>query len=198
MKLRTTAVIAAAFTVVLPTLTFADERPSKEQASDSLVAAELDQHATNVRSLDRKFLEAISRLEKSYVEERQSLRKTLSQKLAKEKKALTKKGELDQAVALRSHIERLEATEIVPPNQSSPREILGTWRWNNGVDIRNLANGRTNGNGTWRKVDPGQDVYEFQWKQIPADRVTLSANGRVLEGTKANDPTFRVWAVRVD
>jgi len=198
MRLPTYSIFAVAFIVVLPTLSFADERRSKEQLSDSLVATELDQHATNVRSLDRRFLEAISRLEKSYVEERQALRKTLSQKLTKEKKALTKNGELDQAVVVRDHIERLEATQIVPPNQSGPRGILGTWRWNNGVDIRNLVNGKTNGNGTWRLVDPGAQTYEFQWKRIPADRVTLSSNGRVLEGTKANDPTFRVWAVRID
>jgi len=198
VKSRTCSILAVAFFVILPTLSFADERLSKEESTNSRIDAELDQHVTNVRSLDRKFLEAISRLEQSYIEERQTLRKTLSKKLAKEKKALTKKGELDQAVVVRDHIERLEATQIAPPNQSGPQGILGTWRWNNGVDIGNLVNGRTNGNGTWRLVDPGQHIYEFHWKQIPPDRVTLSKNGRVLEGTKANDPTFRVWAVRID
>ena len=198
MKLRTYAALGLAFYVSLPLLSHADESLSAEPSSDSGIHAELEQYATDVRTLDRKLLEAISRLEQSYVEERQTLRKALAQKLAKEKKALTKKGKLDQAVAVRDHIERLEATPIVPPNQSAPREILGTWRWNNGVDIKNLADGKTNGNGTWRLIDSDEEAYEFQWKQIPADRVTLSKNGRVLEGTKANDPTFRVWAVRID
>jgi len=199
VNLRTISILVVAFFVVSSTLlSMADDRPSKEQVSETGAATELDQHATNVRSLDRKFLEAIGRLEKSYIEERQALRKTLAQKLTKEKRALTKKGKLDQAVVIRNQIEHLDATEIVPPGQSDPEGILGTWRWNNGVDIRNLVNGKTNGNGTWRLVDPGAQTYEFQWKRIPADRVTLSSNGRVLEGTKANDPTFRVWAVRID
>jgi len=133
MKSQTYSVLAVAFIVVLPTWSFGDERQSEKQLSDSQIATELDEHATNVRSLDRKFLEAISRLEKSYIEERQTLRKKLSQKLKKEKNALTKKGELDQAVVVRDHIERLEATQIAPPNQSGPRGILGSWRWNNDV-----------------------------------------------------------------
>jgi hypothetical protein len=198
MKLRTYANIGFAFCVALPMLSRADERLSAKLSSDSRIHTDLDQHATDVRTLDRKFLEAISRLEQSYVEERQALRKALSQKVAKEKKALTKKGELDQAVALRDYIEQLDATPIAPPKPSGPRGILGTWRWNNGVDIRNLADGQTNGNGTWRLIDSDKEEYEFQWKQIPADRVTLSKNGRVLEGTKTNDLTFRVWAVRID
>ena len=199
MNLRTISIPVVAFLIVSSTLSsLADEKRSKEQISETPIATELDQHATNVRSLDRKFLEALGRLEKSYIEERQALRETLVQRLTKKKKALTKKGELDQAVVIRDHIGRLEAKEVVPPNQSDPQGILGTWRWNNGVDIRNLVDGQTNGNGTWRRVDPGEHIYEFQWKRIPADRVTLSPNGRVLEGTKANDPSFRVWAVRID
>ncbi len=199
MNLRAISILLVAFFAVSSmSSSFADDRRSREKSSETDVANELDQHATNVRSLDRKFLEEISRLEKSYIEERQSLRKTLAERLTKEQKALTKKGELDQAVEIRDHLERLEATEVVPPNQSDAQGILGTWRWNNGVDIRNLDNGKMNGDGTWRLVDAGKQIYEFQWKRIPADRVTLSPNGRVLEGTKANDPTFRVWAVRID
>ena len=177
---------------------FADDRHAKGQIPGSDTATELEQYAANVRVLDRQFSEGISSLEKSYIEERKSLRDALVKRLTKQKKMLTKKGKLDQAVVIRDQLERLEATEIVPPNQSERQGILGIWRWNNGVDIRNLADGKTNGQGTWRVVDPDQQVYEFQWKRIPADRVKLSTNGRVLEGTKAKDPSFRVWAVRID
>ncbi len=198
MILRTSSVLIVAFLVLSSTWLSADQRNAKDQISATRLTAEFDQHTANVRSLDRRFREGLSSLEKSYIEERRSLREALVKSLTKQKKTLTKKGELDQAVAIRDYITRLEATEIVPPSLSDPRGILGTWRWNNGVDIRNLVDGQTSGNGTWRLVDPGQQTYEFQWKRIPADRVTLSPNGRVLEGTKASDPSFRVWAVRID
>jgi hypothetical protein len=179
-------------------LTVADDRHANRQLSETGHSTELDQHAAKVQALDRRFLEGIRSLEKSYIEERIALRDALRKKLTKEKKTLTKKGKLDRAIVIRDQIERLGATDIVPPNQSDPVGILGTWRWNNGVDIRNLADGKTNGQGTWRLVDPAEQVFEFQWKRIPADRVKLSANGRVLEGTKVTDPSFRVWAVRID
>jgi hypothetical protein len=200
---RAYCLLTLAFFVGLPTSPAddrdeRDERDAKKQSSASSTADQLDQYEIDVRSLDRKFLDEMERLEKSYVGERRTLRKKLSESLNDEMKDLTKKGDLDQAVVVRDHIETLEATQIVPPSQSSPQGILGTWRWNNGVDITNLEHGLMNGDGTWRLVDAGQQVYEFQWKKIPADRVRLSPNGRVLEGTKANDSKFQVWAVRID
>ncbi|QDV40400.1 hypothetical protein Enr13x_02060 [Stieleria neptunia] len=209
MSLRTFTFLASVAFFLQPNVaSIADDKLPEVQSSENLVAAELDQHATDIRSIDRRFLDARDRLEQSYIQERKSLRETLVRRLNKQKKAHTEKGELDIAVAIRDHMERIEATEIVPPNQPSTKEIssgpagspdiLGTWRWNNGVDIKNLVSGQTNGAGTWRLVDPQTRTYEFRWKRIPPDRVTLSPNGRVLEGTKAHDPSFRVWAVRID
>jgi hypothetical protein len=190
------------------TPTTGEEGTLKLKSSEARMAAELDQHGTDVRSLDRRFQEDLARLQDAYRAEREELRQAFSESLAKEQKALTKKGKLDQAIVVRDQIEKIEATEIVPPRPqttgpnahvaSTANGIQGTWRWNNGVDIRNLEHGRTNGNGTWRLIDPREHVYEFQWKRLSPDRVKLSPNGRVLEGTKANDPTFRVWAVRID
>ena len=204
--------LAVAVAFVLPmSSSIGDEGISKIKSSEARIATELDQHETNVRSLDRRFREEIIRLEESYSAERKLMRTTLAKTLLKEKKALTEKGELDQAIQVRDQIVKIEATEIVPPHPpvtktngsgsitpSSPGGILGTWRWSNGVDIRNLDHGQTNGNGTWQLVDPREQVYEFQWKRISPDRVKLSPNGRVLEGTKTTDLSFRVWAVRID
>ncbi|WP_182868284.1 hypothetical protein [Stieleria mannarensis] len=187
---------------------FAEENLPETQSSDSQLASELDQHATDIRSIDRRYQDARTRLEESYIEERKALRESLMKRLGKRKKAHMEQGELDSAVTLRDHMERIGATEIVPPNRQSTKQtlstvagdkaILGTWRWNNGVDIKNLDHGQTNGAGTWRLIDPEKGTYEFRWKRIPPDRVSLSPNGRVLEGTKAHDPSFRVWAVRID
>ncbi|MBC8351545.1 MAG: hypothetical protein H8E66_06130 [Planctomycetes bacterium] len=209
MNLRSFAVVVAFVTPMSSTI--GDESITKEKSSEARIATELDQHETNVRSLDRRFQEAIIRLEASYTAERELMHKKLSKTLKNEKKALTEKGELDQAIQIRDQVARIEATEIVPPypkvtktngpgstKPSNRGGILGTWRWNNGVDIRNLDDGKTNGNGTWQLVDPRENIYQFRWKRIPADRVKLSPNGRVLEGTKANDLSFRVWAVRID
>ncbi|MCS7466190.1 hypothetical protein NZK35_05815 [Stieleria sp. ICT_E10.1] len=209
MSLRTLSFLASiAFCLQPNVASRADDSLPQVQSSEHLIATELDQHATDIRAVDRRFLDAQDRLEKSYIQERKSLRETLMRRLNKRKKAHTEDGDLDIAVAIRDHIERIEATKIVPPNQKSTHAIgsqpagapaiLGTWRWNNGVDIENLVNGQTNGAGTWRLIDPKKQTYEFRWKRIPPDRVTLSPNGRVLEGTKAHDPSFRVWAVRID
>ncbi|WP_430451813.1 hypothetical protein [Rhodopirellula europaea] len=202
--------VAAAFALPMSPAT-GEENVSKLKSSDARTAAELDQHGTDVRSLDRKFQEDLARLEEAYLSERERMQQTLVESLAKEQKALTKKGKLDQAIQVREQIEQIEATEIVPPHPATSQStatnasvstrtkgIQGTWRWSNGVDIRNLENGRTNGNGSWRLINPREQVYEFQWKRLSPDHVKLSPNGRVLEGTKANNPTVRVWAVRVD
>ncbi|TWT84922.1 hypothetical protein CA13_64030 [Planctomycetes bacterium CA13] len=185
--------------------------PDQPQSLDSRVLTAVDQHATDVRSLDRRFLDSMRSLEEDYSKGRMKLRDELVKLLNRELKAATQKGGLDQAIAVRDQIRRTEALEIIPPaseenhapgrvtSRSSPLQgILGRWRWNNGVDITNLQGGRTSGNGTWRSVNPQSSTYEFRWKSIPADRVQLSANGRVLEGTKSDDPSFRVWAVRLD
>ena len=209
MNLRTLFILASIVFCLQPNVASrADDKLPEVQSSEHLIASELDQHATDIRSIDRRFVDARGRLEQSYLQERKSLRETLLRRLNKQKKAHTEKGELDIAVAIRDQMKRIEATEIVPPNQQSTKEmgsrpagapaIKGTWRWNNGVDIENLADGQTNGSGTWRLIDPEKQTYEFRWKRIPPDRVTLSPNGRVLEGTKAHDPSFRVWAVRID
>ena len=209
MSLRTFSILASVVCFLQPNVaSLADDKLPEVQSSENLIATELDQHATDIRSIDRRFLDASSRLEKSYIQERELLREALMQRLNKQKKANTENGELDIAVTIRDHMERIEATEIVPPNQELTKDmssrpagalaILGTWRWNNGVDIKNLVNGQTNGAGTWRLIDPQKRTYEFRWKRIPPDRVTLSSNGRVLEGTKAHYPSFRVWSVRID
>ncbi|KLU02997.1 hypothetical protein RISK_004967 [Rhodopirellula islandica] len=202
--------VAAAFALPL-SLATGEEDISKLKSSEARTAAELDQHGTDVRSLDRRFQEDLARLEEAYLSERERMQQTLVESLAKEQKSLTKKGKLDQAIQVREQIEEIAATEIVPPHPATSQStahnassstlakgIQGTWRWSNGVDIRNLENGRTNGNGSWRLLNPREQVYEFQWKRLSPDHVKLSPNGRVLEGTKANNPTVRVWAVRVD
>lgn len=209
MSLRTFSTLASVVVFLQPNCaSLADDKLPEAQSPENLIATELDQHATDVRSIDRRFLDASSRLEESYIQERKSLREAFMRRLNKQKKAHAENGELDIAVTIRDHMERIEATKIVSPDQQLSKEIssrpagalaiLGTWRWNNGVDIKNLVNGQTNGTGTWRLIDPQKRTYEFRWKRIPPDRVTLSPNGRVLEGTKAHDPSFRVWAVRID
>ena len=116
---------------------------------------------------------------------------------------------MDLAIQIRQTADELSAKEIALPKldrQTGPdgkmviekNPLLGTWRWNNGVDIKNLPGGKTSGRGTWRLLDRERQLYMFDWPKIPPDRVRLSPNGRVLEGTKATDATFRVWAVRVD
>ncbi len=194
----------------MPIALGADDIPSKSQSTASRVATRIDKHETDVRSLDRRFVEAVGELEKDYAKQRRQLREKLINSLRREVESHATNGELDQAVALREQIRSLENAVIIAPRgpaanagdlpTSPSREsgIIGTWRWNNGVDITNLAGGNTSGNGTWRIVDPRKKEYEFRWSRIPPDRVKLSPNGRVLEGTKSNDPTFRVWAVRID
>ncbi|MCC9654911.1 hypothetical protein [Rhodopirellula halodulae] len=180
---------------------FAEGLP-KSESKATQVANDLDQHEASIRALDRQFFEAVAELEQSYVSERKELREQITEKLKKHQKTLTQKGDLDAAVSVRDKAESIRESKFAIPNSNqSPdaeRSILGTWRWNNGVDIKNLGGGKTNGNGTWRLVDAKEQAYEFKWSRIPADRVRLSANGRVLEGTKAHDPSFRVWAVRID
>lgn len=211
MNLRSLAVAVAVAFLTPMSSTVGDDSNTKLKSPEARIANELDQHEMNVRSLDRKFREDIARLEESYIAERELMRVTLSKTLLKEKKALTKKGQLDRAIQIRDQIEKIETIEVIPPHRpvtktngprsiagSSPRGILGTWRWNNGVDIRNLEHGQTNGSGTWQLVDSREQIYQFRWKRLPPDRVKLSPNGRVLEGTKATDLSFRVWAVRVD
>lgn len=177
------------------------------QSTDSRVLTAVDQHASDIRSLDRRFMDSVQSLEEGYSKQRMELRAEHLESLNRELKAATKKGDLDQAILVRDHILNTKSSEIIPPASNEdlatsrsprPQGILGRWRWSNGVDITNLPGGRTSGNGTWRSVNPQSSTYEFRWKSIPADRVHLSANGRVLEGTKSNTPSIRVWAVRLD
>lgn len=176
----------------------------KKDSPKLVVPTELDRHEIRIRSLDRSYRESIIRLNEAYQVDRESLRKSLTKKLTKQQDVLTEQGELDEAVGVRDRITELKSRRISPPMSLgvtpdlSPHGIVGTWRWNNGVDVRNLPDGKTNGNCTWKLVDGSKNEYLFNWTKIPADRVRLSENGRVLEGTKANDLTFRVWAVRID
>ncbi|MEO9591086.1 hypothetical protein [Rhodopirellula bahusiensis] len=176
----------------------------KKDSPKLVVPTELDRHEIRIRSLDRSYRESITRLNEAYQVDRESLRKSLTKKLTKQQDVLTEQGELDEAVGVRDRITELKSRRISPPlslgvtPDLSPHGIVGTWRWNNGVDVRNLPDGKTNGNCTWKLVDGSKNEYLFNWTKIPADRVRLSENGRVLEGTKANDLTFRVWAVRID
>ncbi|TWU40850.1 hypothetical protein [Novipirellula artificiosorum] len=176
----------------------------KKESSESIVATELDRHEISIRTLDRSYRESIASLNEAYQADRESLRKAITKKLTKQQKLLTEQGKLDEAVAVRERITQLSSKRILPPlsfgvtSDLSTHGIVGTWRWNNGVDVRNLSDGKTNGNCTWKLVDGSKNEYLFNWSKIPADRVRLSGNGRVLEGTKANDLTFRVWAVRID
>lgn len=176
----------------------------KTVSSASVVSTELDRHELRIRSLDRSYREAIASLNESYRDDRESLRNVTTKKLTKQQELLTEQGQLDEAVAVRDRIKQLTSMRILPPvspdltSDLVPHGIVGTWRWNNGVDVRNLPDGKTNGNCTWKLIDGSKGEYLFSWTKIPADRVRLSGNGRVLEGTKANDLTFRVWAVRID
>lgn len=186
----------------------ADNIPDQPQSSDARMLASVDQHETDVRSLDRRFIDAKRDLENDYAKQRARLRDQLIESLNQELASATKKGELDQAIAVREQIRSTEASSNAPPTSTessvatygpaTSQGITGRWRWSNGVDITNLPGGRTSGEGTWRVIGSHTKTYEFHWKKIPADRVQLSKNGRVLEGTKLHDPSFRVWAVRID
>lgn len=175
-----------------------------KESSESAVLSEIDRHEIRVRSLDRSYRESIARLKEAYRVDRESLRETVTKKLAKQQDLLTKQSKLDEAVSVRDRITQLNSSQISYPEPVaatsglSPHGVVGTWRWNNGVDVRNLPDGKTSGNCTWKLVKGSKNEYLFNWTKIPADRVRLSRNGRVLEGTKANDLTFRVWAVRID
>lgn len=192
------AIVASQFTIA------SSAEVEKKKSSVSVVASELDRHEISIRSLDRSYRESTASLNEAYQADREALRKTITKKLKKQQELLTEQGKLDEAVAVRDRITQLSSTRILPPlslgvtSDLSAHGIVGTWRWNNGVDVRNFSDGKTNGNCKWKLVDGSKNEYLFNWSKIPPDRVRLSENGRVLEGTKANDLTFRVWAVRID
>lgn len=184
-------------------------KPKQEQLD---VQAELDRFELAARSLELKRDEQFRQITNEQQLKTKRLRTAVLKRLNRELDRLTKSGNLDAALQLRTTISQFQAGDssehndtILSPHalnsglqDSAKPRILGTWRWGNGVDIMNLQDGRTNGEGTWKLLDEANQIYEFQWKNIPADRVQLSANGRVLEGTKAHNPKVRVWAVRVD
>lgn len=188
-----------------------EDLPDQPESLPLRVMSVVDQHDTDIRSLDRRFLDSLEGLTKGYSKERETLQNQVLVLLNQELQEATQKGDLDQALLVRDHIREIEASEIVPPTSEGTgssghlahravptNDVLGRWRWANGVDITNFPAGRMSGNGTWRLVDSRTKTYEFRWKDIAPDRVQLSADGRLLEGTKSHDPSVRVWAVRIE
>ena len=190
------------------TLTAEKSKQELGISTQTRIANAMDKFQADIRALDRQFADSFAQMRDQYIKQRKSLRSKLTKSLTAQQKKFTQEGELDSAVSLRDQVQQIQSGKIDIPDFSADADengayhssdpILGTWRWNNGADIKNNTGGETNGRGTWKLVDAKQKTYVFTWERIPADRVRMSANGRVLEGTKAHDPTFRVWAVRID
>ena len=208
MKFRIRTFIAVCC-VAVSAIAFADSPKPNQSSSEIRVANEIDKYQAGIRAIDRQFAQSFSELRDAYTKQRKSLRGKVAKKLSAEQKKLTLDGDLDRAVKVRDQVQSIKDAEITMPNFSGKNgdviktsapanSIEGTWRWNNGADITNYEGGETSGRGTWKLVDAKRQTYQFNWSKIAPDRVRLSSNGRVLEGTKAADPTFKVWAVRID
>ncbi len=195
--------------IVVSAIAFADSPKPNQVSSEIRVANEIDKYQAGIRAMDRQFAQSFSELRDAYTKQRKSLRGKVTKSLSAQQKKLTQEGALDRAVKVRDQVQSIKNAEITMPNFSGKNgdvikasdrtnSIEGTWRWNNGADITNYEGGETSGRGTWQLVDAKRQTYQFNWSKIAPDRVRLSSNGRVLEGTKAADPTFKVWAVRID
>lgn len=229
-------IAGAAFASVLFSATQADDELESVKSREARKAIAVYQAA--VADLDKSFQEEQRKREADYWHQVAEAREVMKELLKLAQDVAIKNADLDDAVNIRDLIRSIESGQTDESSQREKRikeleselsrlkagekdsrhrgpgidrDIIGIWRWDNGLDVTVKRNGtsqykprlaeaksrRMGGPGKWRVIDEQERIVEFQWG-TGKDVFELSKDGRFFEGPVSAGSATRRWAVRID